>query len=307
MNYWSLFRDSFGKLLIPALWVFGFLTALGGGVNYRLNFSEVRPLAEMPIGLRELLGNVLRSASPEEALIAGLALTLIVMIFGAFGQAALIKLINRSENGERVTIGLGIDDGGRRFLHLMAVRILLAIPLLIIGAAAVGSLWPALSNLFSPTSTNRLFDIGDVGRLMGLTGLALIVGLLTSAIAIGAERAVVLEELPIFQSIALGVKLLLAQLGDYIVIAVLFILVVIAFGLMFGCMLIPVFLASASFGSLRPGIAVFDVTITGPMANWVLIAGLLIGTLVAIFTTSVWTLAYRQWRAAQVVRPAPTA
>jgi TctA family transporter len=72
---------------------------------------------------------------------------------------------------------------------------------------------------------------------------------------------------------------------------------------MFGCVLISVFMTNASFGSLQPGSAVFDVSIAGPMAIWALIVGLLIGTLASIFNTSVWTLAYRQWRAAQVVRP----
>ena len=32
MNHWQLFTNSFGKMLHPTLWVYGFLIALAGGV-----------------------------------------------------------------------------------------------------------------------------------------------------------------------------------------------------------------------------------------------------------------------------------
>jgi hypothetical protein len=75
------------------------------------------------------------------------------------------------------------------------------------------------------------------------------------------------------------------------------------FGLLFACVLIPVFFASAGLGSLAPGIQTFETEIRGPMAIYALVLGLLLGSLGTIFVTSVWTLAYRHWRADKVVRP----
>lgn len=98
MNYWGLFRESFGKLLHPTLWVFGLLTALGGGFNTRINFSATRPLADLPPGLRELLGERLQSNAPA-IILAGILISVVLLLFSTFGQTALLSLINRLENG----------------------------------------------------------------------------------------------------------------------------------------------------------------------------------------------------------------
>jgi len=302
MQYWNLFRESFGKLLHPTLWLFGFLAALGGGFNANINISERRPITDLPPGMRALLGDALRNNAPT-IIAAGLIITLVLLIFGTFGQTALLSLINRLENGERVSVGKGFDDASRRFLHLLAVRVLLWLPLFVIGILAAGSLLSAISGFFADQPNEQLFNFGDLGRMLGLTGLALLLSIVIGGISIGAERAVVLEERPIFEALNVGVNLLLRQLGDYIVIAVMFIMVSIAFGLIFACVLIPTMLTGASFGSF--GTSTFlETDIRGSMAVFALIFGLIIGTFGSIYTASVWTLAYRQWRPQVVKRVA---
>lgn len=302
MNYWGLFRESFGKLLHPTLWVFGLMAALGGGSTSRFDFRATRPLADLPPGLRELLGERLQSNAPA-IIAAGIIISLVLLLFSTFGQTALLILINRLENGERVGVGMGVDDAGRRFLHLLAVRFLLALPLIIIGVAAAGSVLAAFSGLFSEAETNSLpsFDFSNLGALLGLAGLALIVSLLVGGISVGAERAVVIEQQPIFKALGTGASLFIRQIGDFIIIGLLYIVVMIAVGLLFACVLIPVTLMGATTGSLMPGSLESPQT-TGLVAIWTLVTGLLIGALASIFNASVWTLAYRQWRP-QVVRP----
>ena len=301
MNHWALFRESFGKMLHPVLWVFGLLTALGGSFSVNLRMGQARPLADLPLGARALLGDYFRSNLPS-ILIAGLMISLMLLIFGAFGQTALINLINKLENRERISVGGGVDAGGKRFLHLLAVRIVLALPLLVIGALAAGSFLSAFSGLFDQTQSEQFFNFSTLGTALGLGLLIMIVGLLFSGISVGAERAVVIEELSIFDSIGLGVRLFLAQMGDFLIIGLLFLVVFIAIGLMFGCVIIPLLFANATFGSTQSGMFRLEANITGPIAGLVLVAGLIVGTLGSIFVTSVWTLAYRQWRADKVVK-----
>jgi hypothetical protein len=301
MNHWALFRESFGKMLHPVLWVFGLLTALGGGFSVNLRMGQARPLADLPLGARALLGDYFRSNLPS-ILIAGLAISLVLLIFSAFGQTALISLINKLENRERISIGGGVDAGGKRFLHLLAVRIVLALPVLVIGALAAGSFLSAFSGLFDQTQGEQFFSFNTLGTALGLGFLTLIVSLLIGGISIGAERAVVIEELSIFDSIGLGVRLFLAQIGDILIIGLLFLVVFIVIGLMFGCVLIPLLFTNATFGSTQSGAIVLEAKIAGSIAGLALVAGLIVGALGSIFVTSVWTLAYRQWRADQVVK-----
>lgn len=303
MNYWGLFRESFSKLLHPTLWVFGLMAVLGGGFNTRIDFSATRPLTDLPPGVRELLGDRLQSNAPA-IIAAGILISVMLLLFSVMGQAALLSLINRLENGERVSVGLGVDDAGKRFLHLLAVRFLLALPLIIIGAAAAGSVLAAFSGVFDqPESNVPPSSFSNLGALLGLAGLALIVSLLAGGVSIGAERAVVIEQQSIFKSLSLGASLFIKQIGDFIIIGLLFIVVGIAIGLLFACVLIPVTMIGATTSSLQPG-SLADPQTTNLAAVWTLLVGLVVGALAAIFNSSVWTLAYRQWRAPQVVKMA---
>jgi hypothetical protein len=306
VNYWGLFRESFGKMLHPTLWVFGLMAALSGGSSSRFDFRTTRPLADLPEGLRNLLGDRLASNAPA-IIAAGIIISLVLLLFSTMGQAALLSLINRLENGERISVGLGVDEAGKRFLHLLAVRFLLALPLIIIGVAAAGSVLAALSGVFAGAEPSDFssFNLGELGtslgRIFGLLGLALIVSLIVGGIGVGAERAVVIEQQPIFKSLSLGTSLFIKQIGDFIIIGLLFIVVMIAVGLLLACMMIPLSFAGLS-GSLRSGGLAAQPT---PLVIiWTLVTGLLTGALTAIFNSSIWTLAYRQWRPQVVKRVA---
>jgi hypothetical protein len=112
---------------------------------------------------------------------------------------------------------------------------------------------------------------------------------------------VVIEQQPIFKSLSLGASLFIKQLGDFIIIGLLFIVVGIAVGLLFACVLIPIAFMGATTSSLMSGNQAAP-EVTGLAAIWTLLVGLVVGALAAIFSSSVWTLAYRQW-CPQVVKP----
>ena len=130
------------------------------------------------------------------------------------------------------------------------------------------------------------------------------------AIGVSAERAVVIDELPIWPSIVKGWKFLWGKFGDYFTIVILMIGLAIVAGIIFACVLHPDSLRRDGPGRCQFGQRVptrqqqfSDRDICGLQGPTVLIAvllGLLFGTLANVFTSSVWTLAYREW-----TKPAP--
>ncbi len=77
------------------------------------------------------------------------------------------------------------------------------------------------------------------------------------AIGVSAERAVVIDELPIWPSIVKGWKFLWGKFGDYFTIVLLLIGIAIVAGIVLACILIPILCgamglgAASSFGAFR--------------------------------------------------------
>jgi hypothetical protein len=144
-----------------------------------------------------------------------------------------------------------------------------------------------------------------------LGALSFVVGLLMMAIGVSAERAVVLDEAPIWPSIVKGWKFLWGKFGDYFTIVLLLIGIAILAGIIFACLLVPILCgamgmsAFGAFGDNDLNIFTRVMVFTGPAILIGVLAGLLFGTLANVFTSGVWTLAYREWN--KPAQPADTA
>lgn len=294
MNHWGLFTNSLGKMLHPLLWVYGLLVVLGSsnlGVLFLFNDQTLR--------------NLSRAATPQ-AVLASLTpligifvvVSVIGFVFATFGLAALIHLINKLELRERVTLGMGLD-GGEKIFQLLIVRVILILPNLLMVVLAVALMSGQLSRVDLTSRANPLS--GLAGGFCGFTLIAVVVSLLTSAISVGAERAIVIEKLSIGKALGLGWQLVFTQLGDFIIIGLIFLGLSILIGILFACVgqpLLGLMLGTASRAALTRG---------GLLTNPVMLLSIgvsLIGNLLAtILGTSVWTLAYQQWRADRL--PAP--
>ena len=309
MNYWALFRQSWSILWRNrTLWVFGLLATLGGGgLSYRFNLADVRPVAELPLGARELLRSILGSG--DIATLAGIALAIGVITFAlaTFGQAALIGLVDDVAGGQSVTVGEGVRAGWRHFVPLLIVRVLLALPVLVVGALAAGSFLPAFTDMLNAPG-EKPFGLGALGAFTLLGALSFVIALLTWAVGISAERAVVLDELSPWPAIVRGWNWLWAKFADYFSISLIFLVLAILVGIVFVCALLPVLVGTvvASVDQLRSGnVFVFTTAIVGPAVILLLVLGLIAGSLASVFVSSVWTLAYRGWRAAAPIAGLP--
>ena len=294
MNHWGLFSNSFGKLLHPVLWVYGLLIAVATGnlgVLFLFNEQTVRNLSK---------ATTLQSL---QAVLAPVVVVLIVLgvigfVFATFGNAALIHLINQLEMRERATLGMGLD-GGEKIFQLLTVRVILLLPNLLVMLLAFAVMWGQLSRINLTARTNPLS--GLLGGFCGIIVIALVVNLLTSALSVGAERAIVIEKMSIGKALGLSGKLLATQLGDFIIIGLIFLGLSFVVGVFFACVGQP--LLGLMFSGASPAAMVGGSLLTNPIVVLSISVGLIGNMLATILGTSVWTLAYRQWRADQL--PAP--
>ncbi len=322
MNHWNLFKESWRIFWRnPALWIFGLLAALGGGFNLRYNFNfnfnpnfnpdffnrnfsfNGQPLRGIPLEVRTLLDQIFSSQTFGTIVVIGIVWAIIAFLLVTYADGALMGMVNAIGGGEKVSLGFGFRAGAKRFLHLLAVRFLLALPVLclaiIVGIAASQLVFNTPDDFGTGQFFSRTFSV-----VSGLGALSFLVGLLMTAIGVSAERAVVIDELPIWSSIVRGWKFLWGKFGDYFTIVLLLIGIAILAGIILACVLTPILCgviglgAASSVNAFRQGSANFLTGLFVLMGPTVLIAvllGLLLATLANVFTSSVWTLAYREW------------
>ena len=296
MSHWGLFTNSFGKMLHPVLWVYSLLIVLATsnlGILFLFNEQTVRNLSKATT-----FQAIQTSLAPAAIIL--IVLGVIGFVFATFGEAALIHLINKLEMRERATLGAGLD-GGEKIFQLLVVRTILILPNLLIMLLAFAVMWGRLSRLGLTTRTNAL--AGLFGGFCGIMALAFVVSLLTSALLVGAERAIVIEKLSIGQALGLSAKLLATQLSDFIIIGLIFLGLSFLVGIFFSCVGQP--LLALMFRGASPSAMVGGSLLTNPIVVLSVSLGLIGNMLATILGTSVWTLAYRQWRADQL--PAPLA
>jgi len=294
MSHWGLFTNSFGKMLHPVLWVYGLLIAVATGnlgVLFLFNEQTVRNLSKAT------------TFQSLQAVFAPMAVVLIVLgligfVFATFGNAALIHLINQLELRERATLGKGLD-GGEKIFQLLIVRVILILPNVLVGVLAFAVMWGQLSRINLTTRANPL--AGLFGGFCGIIVIGFVVNLITSALSVGAERAIVIEKLSIGKALVLSGKLLATQLGDFIIIGLIFLGLSFIVGIIFSC--VGQLLVGLMFSGASPSVMVSSNLLTNPIVVLAVSVGLIGNMLATILGTSVWTLAYRQWRADQL--PAP--
>ncbi|CAG0935544.1 hypothetical protein TFLX_04385 [Thermoflexales bacterium] len=293
MSHWQLFSTSFGRMLHPTLWVYGLVIVLAGSApavvllfnNQLLLNLRTATLETMLTSFASLLG-------------VFVMLSVIGFVFATFGDAALIHLINKLELRERASVGMGLDAGEKIF-QLLVVRLILILPNILVVFLAFALMWGQVARIDLTTRTNPL--AGLFGGACGILLIVFVVNLITSALLVGAERAIVIEKLAIGKALGVSGQLFAAQLGDFIMIGLIFLGLSLLIGLIFSCVgqpLLGFMFSTASPTALRSG-----SLLTNPIMLLTISIGLIGNILATILVTSVWTLAYREWRADRL--PAP--
>ena len=247
---------------------------------------------------------------PDANTVLTIIKTLLVLLPEAFLVGALISLVNAAAEGQAAGVADGFQAGARTFLPLLLVGFILAIPTLIIGQI--------LDLLLAPLSSSYLTALqsgGSSGALDTLTraGLLaccllplvlvafLLVGLVAGALGVGAQRAVVLEGLAVWEALKRAWKLMVSRLSDFLVIGLLMAAILIGVGILFGCPAI-VILALASGVSVSAGSV---ATSLGSYTAVITIFASVVGIPLTILFSGVWTLAFRHWQGKEIVSTVP--
>lgn len=316
-----------------ALWVFGILLALttgsgsgngGGGDsssfsnNSDPDFNWQNPFSEHPQLSPEVVNMWIGIAIGLACLI--LVLIVVGTIVRYVSETALIRMVDQYENsGEQLTIRQGFRLGGSRMawkIFLMDLLVGLGFMTAFLLLLALAAL-PLLVWLTKNTPLQVMGTIISVGLILLLVFAAIVVALAVTLILLFARRACALENLGVRASLHRGYALVKQRLGDVIMMGVM----MFGIGLLWALATIPVILAVVIAAALIAGLPALLVGsvvgfFTEGATPWivaaivgapifliaVIIPGALIGGWQQVFSSSVWTLTYREALALEQTR-----
>ena len=306
-----------------ALWIFGMLLALttgsgsgnGGGGNGASpntdpNFNWQNLFGEFPQLSQELANMWVGIAIGVAVLI--LVLILVGSIARYVSETALIRMVDEHENnGEQLTIRQGFRLGWSRaawkmfLMDLLVVVSFVTIFILLLALAAL----PLLVWLTENTPLQVVGTIVSAGSILLLVFAAIVAALAVTLILIFARRVCVLENLDVRDSLRRGYEIVRRRLGEMVMMGVM----MFGIGLLWIIVTIPIILAIVVVAALVGGIpALLAGSIAGFFTQgttpWIvaaivgapifliaiIIPATLIGGWQKVFSSSAWTLTYRE-------------
>ncbi len=170
--------------------------------------------------------------------LTGLLIPLGDLVIATFIIGALVKIFDEMATGQNPSIVEGFKAGWRTVFPLALVLLILAVPLWIVVFIVTG-LW---INVFVPFGPLESMSVMSLISLVSSFSQSLpfslslpfylLVALATGAIAVGAERAVVLEVAPVTVALIRGWNLLRSHLSNYLKITLVALLVSLVLGLL---------------------------------------------------------------------------
>ena len=330
MNYVDTIKRAFRiTWMHKSLWLLGFLASLGSGgsgsgVGTGGNADGQQDLGRMPgwMGDSQLGNEFNRWMSDNSGVILALTCALLCVFFiiwiatlvlGEIGQGGLIANVDGIERGGSPSFGDGWRAGAARVRTLVGMRLLLAIPGILLGAifaaivviTIVGAAGSAAGGRSGDDMFSTILGAGILSIVclfLPLLCIFAIYGLLVGILETFGRRAIVLENLGAIDGLKRGWAVFRSRIGDSIVLAILLAVVGFVVGIVIA---IPL----AVFGV---GAVVGTAVLSNGIENmpWALVAvGILlfvvlaavIGSYFTAMNSAVWTLAYREFAA-----PPPT-
>ncbi|MBX2997898.1 MAG: hypothetical protein KF893_05260 [Caldilineaceae bacterium] len=293
MDYSGLLRRALEIVTrYPFLILMGVLAALSGGIggggstdfnfgrNQQPEFQQptMPDMGQFQMPEFEQMGPMVGAVAVllPVFLCFALIIGIVLWVIGTVARGGLVAGVDAIENGGSPTLGDTWRAGWSRVRSLLGISLIPAIPGLILFAAGVGS-------FITAGGMGAIFG-GDVGMPVGV-GLLSMLGVLACialpfALVLGllrtfAERACMIEGLGTVDSYRRGIEVLMANLGNAVILFVIQIVIGIVIGLL---LILPGIVAALCF------------------LFWPLI-WLVNGAITAYFS-GVWTLAWRQWTVA---------
>lgn len=326
MNYGELISKAFTMTLhYRVLWWFGLglvLTGHGGcsppvsGFGGRPGGREGAPefAGEPPAWLIDLVRTV--RVEGIIAILAGLlvlafVLTLVLQLAGAICQGALIYLVDAADRGAPLSFSAGLEAGIRSMWRLFLIALLVFSPfvltILVMVAVAIASVIAAFAGLQEFDAARVLAVLALVCLGIPFLCLIIVAAFLLSVLAILAQRAVVLEQLGVVAAIRRGWALLRARFWDFVLLSLIWLAIGIVVGMI---MALPAVLLAVPFALVmttqEPGPGLIALLVVLVLAF--VVYAVLISMLNAVFSSALWTLAYKRvagWQPQTAPAPVP--
>lgn len=277
------------------LWIFGFLAGLGSSTS---NFSPRTggpsggPSGSSDFPGSQFLPPELSRQFDENILIAivlafvciALIVGLVFFILSVIGRGGLIGGIRTAEDNEKVSFGEAWGYGVRYFWRMLGIQLIILLASLLI--ASFGAISAIIGGL--------TFGIGLICLIPILCVLVLSL-IPLSILSHFAQFGVVVEDLGVMEAYRRAWQVLKDNFAPLLLVAIILFLI----GGVAGLLLVTPFVAV-----VIPTIAAFAINPEDPNVALLAISGLallcylpiaiVLGSILQTWTTSVWTLAYRQ-------------
>lgn len=297
----------YGKILSRAwqitwrwkvLWIFGFLASLGSGGGGGGGSSGVNN------GSRGAGNFPNFDISPQMGgLIIGLVclaliIGLILWVLSIIGRGALIAGVQQVEDEGQTSFGSAWRVGLSRFWTIFGIGFLAALPILIIVLVLIGvGIAVAVGAGYNFTNDVPERALGVIlpalACLIPLACVTVVLAVVLAQIQIYAERAAILEGHGWIEAFKRGWQVLKTHLGPTIIFWLIFLLIggVLA-AIVVGGILALALPAMALFGNNNPNALAVVTMCGGALVGFVILA--VVGAIVQTFTSTTWTLVYRQ-------------
>lgn len=316
MDYGNILRRSWDVVWNHKfMWVLGFLAALGRGASgggggggnggYTFDGNEFEAAPE----ILENLGAIIAAAS---AIILGLlcfffVLAIVLWLVRLTAQAGMIDAAAHLDVGGKVTFGEAMSAGWHKLGRMIGLNLVLFG--IFILAMIVGGIVLAMGA--GATAAGAAASQGDMGALLGGIGaglVALICCLLCAFLLLGivvnvlypfAQRAAVLEDMGVFESIGRGWQVIKDNLGEVIILLLLFLLLGFLIGVVTLAVFIPLAALSFAPAALRMfdggAIEVMDIALASGGLLCMIFLGAAVNAIYIAFRSTVFTLAYGEF------------
>ena len=313
------------------LWIFGILVALSvprGGGNNGGGGSQGGSTSIVPPGLPHFY-----ISQANAGILIGIGIALLCFVFLlaiAFAilryvsETAMIRMVDDHEaTGEKLSFSRGFRLGwSRGALRIFLINLIFGVGLLVVFVLLlVITLAPLLLWLTRNNTFGLIGTVATIGFLILFVLVAIIVAVVYSVLKQFMWRAAVLEDLGVFAAIERGARLMWQRIGDVAIMA----LILFGLGLLLAIVMIPVVILLVMVGLLIGGI---PALMAGGIASlftqnglqWAIgfliglpifflvlfIPLLFIGGLTQVYTSTTWTLTYREALALEVGAPEST-
>ena len=298
----------YGKILSRAwqitwrwkvLWIFGFLASLGsgggsggGGGNSMNNGS--RGAGNFPnFDISPEIGGLIIAL-----ICVALIIGIILWVLSIISRGALIAGVQQVEDEGQTSFGSAWRVGLSRFWTIFGVGFLAALPILIIVLVLIGvgiAVAVGAGYNFTNDMSDRALGIilPALACLIPLACVTVVLAVVLGQIQLYAERAAILEGKGWIDAFKRGWQVLKTNLGPTIVFWLIFLVIGgVLLAIVAGGILALALPAVALFGNNNPNALAVVTMCGGALIGFVILA--VVGAIVQTFTSTTWTLVYRQ-------------